>query len=79
MVVAAAMLLVGVGIRVHAEGKYTDKMFYHTTESATYSFDEVFTERKIGSAVQLWSIIAGSTGCVWFVIVAIRRDKRQRF
>ena len=78
VIVAAVMLLVGIGIRVHAEGKYADKMFYHTTESATYSFNEVFTERKIGHTIQVWSIIAGSAGCIWFVILAIKRDKRGK-
>ena len=76
MVVAAVMLLVGFGIRTHAEGRYTDKMFYHTTESALYGFHEVFVERKIGDTIQFWSVMALSAGGLWFVIVAIRRAKR---
>jgi hypothetical protein len=78
MVVAAVMLLVGVGIRMHAEEKYTNKMFYHTAESKLYEFDDIFAERKIGDTLQFLSVIAGSAGCLWFVVVAIRRDKRGR-
>ena len=76
MVTAAVMLLVGVGIRMHADWKYTNKMFYHTTESMLYGFDEVFAERKIGDTVQFLSVIVGAAGGLWFVVVAISRDKR---
>ena len=75
MVAAAVTLLVGLGIRMHAEERYTNKMFYHTTESALYEFRDVFAERKIATTIQLWSVIAGSGGCLWFVVLAIRRDK----
>jgi hypothetical protein len=78
VVTAAVMLLVGVGIRMHADWKYTNKMFYHTTESALYEFDEVFAERKVGDTIQVLSLIAGSAGGLWFVVVAISRDKRGR-
>ena len=54
-------------------------MFYHTTEPTLYEFDEVFAKRKvgdIGDTVQFLSFIAGSAGGLWFVVVAISRDKR---
>jgi hypothetical protein len=78
MVVATVMLLVGLGIRMHADWKYTNKMYYHTTESTLYEFDEVFAERKIGDTVQFLSVIAGSAGGLWFVVVAISRDRRRQ-
>ena len=78
LAVAAVMLLVGLGIRMHADGKYMDKMYYHTWQSTLYSFHDVFTERKIGNAIQFLSVIAAGAGCVWFVVVAIRRDKRRQ-
>ena len=67
------MLLVGVGIRVHADGKYMDKMYYHTIDSGLYKFADVFAERKIGNTVQVLSVIAGVAGGLWFVVVAIKR------
>jgi len=73
VVVATVMLLVGVGIRVHADGKYMDKMYYHTIDSGLYKFADVFAERKIGNTVQVWSVIAGVAGGLWFVVVAIKR------
>jgi len=73
VVVAAVMLLVGVGIRVHADGKYMDKMYYHTIDSGLYKFADVFAERKIGNTVQVLSVIAGVAGGLWFVVVAIKR------
>ena len=76
LVVAAVMLLVGLGIRMHADGKYMNKMYYHTIDSGLYKFEEVFAERKIGNAVQVWSVIAGVAGGLWFVVVAIRRGDR---
>ena len=73
VVVAAVMLLVGVGIRLHADGKYMDKMYYHTIDSGLYKFADVFAERKIGDTVQVLSVIAGVAGGLWFVVVAIKR------
>ena len=78
MIVAAVMLLMGVGIRMHADWKYTNKMFYHTVASGLYEFDEVFAERKIGDTLEVFAIILGSAGGLWFVVVAIRRDKRRQ-
>jgi hypothetical protein len=76
LAVAAVMLLVGLGIHVHANGKYMDKMYYHTIESGLYTFEEVFAERKVGDTIQLWSVIAGAAGGLWFAVVAIKRGKR---
>ena len=76
LVAATVMLLVGLGIHVHANGKYMDKMYYHTIESELYTFDEVFGERKIGDTIQLWSVIAGGAGGLWFAVVAMKRGKR---
>ncbi len=77
LVVAVVMLLVGVGIRMHADGKYMNKMYYHTIDSGLYKFADVFTERKIGDTVQLVSVIAGVAGGLWFVVVAIKRNSRS--
>jgi len=74
IVVAAVMLLVGVGIRMHADSKYMNKMYYHTIDSGLYKFSDVFAERKLGDTVQLLSIIAGVAGGLWFVVVAIKRS-----
>jgi len=74
LVVATVMLLVGVGIRMHADGKYMNKMYYHTIDSGLYKFADVFAERKIGDTVQLVSVIAGVAGGLWFVVVAIKRN-----
>ena len=74
IVVAVVMLLVGVGIRMHADGKYMNKMYYHTIDSGLYKFADVFAERKIGDTVQLVSVIAGVAGGLWFVVVAIKRN-----
>jgi hypothetical protein len=68
------MLLVGVGIRMHADWKYTNKMYYHTPDSRLYEFEDVFGERKIGDTVQFLSLIAGIAGGVWLVVVAISRN-----
>jgi urea transporter len=73
IVVAAVMLLVGVGIRMHADSKYMNKMYYHTIESGLYGFSEVFTERKLGNTIEMLSVITGVAGGVWFVVVAIKR------
>ena len=62
LVVATVMLLVGVGIHMQADGRYTNKMYYHTAASTLYEFDEVFAERKIADAVQFWSVVAGVAG-----------------
>ena len=73
IVAATIMLLVGVGIRMHADSKYMDKMYYHTIDSGLYKFGDVFAERKIGDTIQVLSIIAGVAGGLWFTIVAIKR------
>jgi hypothetical protein len=77
LVLAMVMLLVGVGIRMHSDWRYTNKMFYHTTASTLYEFDEVFAEKKIGDTVQFWSIIAGVGGAVWFAVVMIGRNQSK--
>ena len=77
LVVATMMLLVGVGIRMHADWKYTNKMFYHTVDSTLYEFEDVFTERKIGDNVQFWSVVAGVAGGFWFVVIKISRDRKR--
>ena len=56
VIVATVMLLVGVGIRMHADGKYMNKMYYHTIDSGLYKFADVFAERKIGDTIQLLSV-----------------------
>jgi uncharacterized protein YneF (UPF0154 family) len=76
LLVAAVMLLVGVGIGMHAEWKYTNKMYYHTIDSGLYKFEDVFAERKIGHTVQVLSLIAGVAGGIWFVVVAIKKNQR---
>ncbi len=73
LVVATLLLLVGLGIRMHANGKYMDKMYYHTIDSGLYSFDDVFAEKKVGSTLQVWGVIAAVAGGLWFVVVAIKR------
>jgi hypothetical protein len=78
LVVAAVMLLVGVGIRMHADWKYTNKMYYHTADSRLYEFEDVFAEAKIGDTVQFLSLIAGVAGAFWLVVVAISRNQRKR-
>ena len=78
LTVAAVMILVGLGIRMHAEWKYSNKMYYHTVASGLYEFDEVFAERKIGETLQVLAIILGSAGGLWFAVVAIRRDRRRQ-
>ena len=77
LVVATVMLLVGVGIRMHSDLKYTNKMFYHTVDSTLYEFEDVFAERKIGDSVQFWSVVAGAAGGFWFVIVKISSDRKR--
>jgi len=77
LVVATVMLLVGVGIRMHADWKYTNKMFYHTVRSTLYDFEDVFAERKIGDTVQFWSVVAGVAGGFWLVVVKIRGDRKR--
>jgi hypothetical protein len=77
LVVATVMLLVGVGIRMHADWKYTNKMYYHTVDSTLYEFEDVFAERKIGDTVQFWSVAAGVAGGFWFVVVKISRDRKR--
>jgi hypothetical protein len=76
--VAALMLLVGFGIHVHANGKYMNKMYYHTIDSGLYKFSDVFAERKIGDTIQVLSVIAGVAAGCWFVVVAIKRKSGDR-
>ena len=78
LAVAAIMLPVGLGIRMHSNWRYTNKMFYHTVASTLYEFEDVFAERKIGDTVQFWSVVAGVAGGFWFVVVAISRDRRRQ-
>jgi hypothetical protein len=78
LVVATVMLLVGVGIRMHSDWKYTNKMFYHTIDSTLYKFEDVFAERKIGDTVQLSSIVAGVAGVLWFVAVKMSRNRKYK-
>lgn len=78
MGIAAVMILVGLGIRMHADSKYTNKMYYHTPLSRLYTFDDVFAELKTGDNVMFLSIIVGSAGGLWFTLVAISRDRRRR-
>jgi hypothetical protein len=78
MGIAIVMILVGLGIRMHADSKYTNKMYYHTPLSALYTFDDVFAELKAGDNVMFSSIIVGSAGGLWFTLVAISRDRRRR-
>ena len=76
-VVATVMLLVGVGIRMHADWKYTNKLYYHTVDSTLYEWADVFAERKIGDTLQFWSVVVGGAGGVWFVAVKISRDRKR--
>jgi hypothetical protein len=77
LVVATVMLLVGVGIRMHADWKYTNKMYYHTVDSTLYEFDAVFAERKIGDTLQFWSVVTGVAGGFWVVVVKISGDRKR--
>ena len=78
MAIAAVMILVGLGIRMHADAKYTNKMYYHTPLSRLYTFDDVFAELKTGDNVMFLSILVGSAGGLWFTLVTISRDRRRR-
>jgi len=78
MGIAAVMILVGLGIRMHADAKYTNKMYYHTPLSRLYTFDDVFAELKTGNTVMFLSIFVGSAGGLWFTLVAVGRDRRRR-
>ena len=78
MAVAALMLVVGLGIRMHADSKYTDKMWYHTPESRLYEFDDIFAELKLGDHVMFLAIIVGSVGGIWYTFIAVRRDRLGR-
>ena len=78
MGIAAVMILVGLGIRMHGDSKYTDKMYYHTPLSGLYTFDDVFAELKTGDNLMFLSTIVGSAGGLWFTLVAISRDRRRR-
>ncbi len=76
--IAAVMILVGLGIHMHANSKYMDKMYYRTPASQLYTFDDVFGELKTGNTVMLLSIFVASAGGLWFSLVMISRDKRKR-
>ena len=78
MGIAAVMILVGLGIRMHADSKYTNKMYYHTPLSCLYTFDDVFAELKTGDTVMFLSIFVGFAGGVWFTLVMIIRDRRRK-
>lgn len=78
LAVAAVMLLVGLGIHMHAEWKYTDKMYYHTVASGLYAFEDVFAERKLGDTVQVVSIIVGVAAGVWLIGMKLSSDRRNR-
>jgi hypothetical protein len=73
LVVATLLLLAGLGIRMHANGKYMDKMYYHTIDSGLYNFDEVFAERKLGNTLQTSGVVAAVAGGIWFVVIAMKR------
>jgi hypothetical protein len=73
LIVATLLLLVGLGVRMHSNGKYMDKMYYHTIDSGLYNFDEVFAEKKVGNTLQVWGVIAAVAGGVWFVVAAMKR------
>ena len=77
IVVATVTLLVGVGIRMHAERKYTDKMYYHSVDSTLYEFDDVFAERKLADTFQFWAVVAVVAGTCWFVVVKISHDRKR--
>ena len=76
LVIATVMLLVGVGIHMHADWRYTDKMYYHTMDSTLYEFADVFAERKIGDTLQFLSVVTGVAGAIWFVVLKINRDRK---
>ena len=78
MGIAAVMILVGLGVRMHADSKYTDKIYYHTPLSRLYTLDDVFAELKTGDNVMFLAIIVGFAGGLWFTLVAISRDRRRR-
>jgi uncharacterized protein YneF (UPF0154 family) len=73
ILVAGIMLLVGIGIRMHADSKYMNKMYYHTIDSGLYEFADVFAEQKIGNTVEVLSLITGVAGGLWFTLVAMKR------
>ena len=77
LAIAAAMLLAGLGIHMHATGKYMDKMYYHTIDSGLYKFSDVFAERKMADTVQRLSLIAGVSGGIWFVVAAMKKGRDQ--
>ena len=78
MGIAAVMILVGLGIRMHADSKYTNKIYYHTPLSRLYTFDDVFAELKAGDTVMFLSIFVGSVAGLWFTLAAISRDRCRR-
>jgi hypothetical protein len=78
MGIAAVMILLGLGIRMHADSRYTNKMYYHTPLSPLYTFDDVFAELKTGDTVIFLSTFVGFAGGLWFTLVAVNRDRRGR-
>lgn len=72
-VVATVMLLGSIGIRMHAQRRYMDKLYYHSVYSGLYEVDEVLAERKVADRVQLGGILTATAGTVWFVVVKLRR------
>lgn len=77
LAVAAIMLPVGLGIRMHSNWRYTNKLYYHTPASELYDFQDVFAERKTAETLMLLAIILGSAGGLWFVVVAISRERQR--
>lgn len=78
LAVTAVMLLVGLGIRMHADWKYTNKMYYHTVASGLDEFHDIFAERRIGDTLQVVAIILGFAGGLWFAVMGINRDRRRQ-
>lgn len=76
LVVATITLLTGLGIRMHADWRLTNKLFYHTVDSTLYEYDEVFAERNLGDQLQLWSVVALAAGGIVFVAVKINHDRK---
>lgn len=76
LVVATVTFFVGVGIRLHADWRYTNKMYYHTIDSTLYEFEDVFAERNIGDTIQFASIVAIVAAGSWFAVVKISRNRK---
>lgn len=78
LAVAAVTLLTGLGIRMHADWRYTNKMYYHTAHSKTYDFEDVLAERNTGDTVQLLSLVAGVAGGIWLGVAKTARDNSRQ-